>query len=219
MIDRTSHNSPVLDAWQAELLDAIEPLTAGHTLVVTRGHSLPVDQLRTIENYGRLNGLLAACPEFVRDNLVDKVAFEQDLAVMVYRWQRLWSLLLNKFSTTGGKQGAKINPPYAAVCLYDYFRSPGENMKGKLIQPSPHIKDVPSADDIEKGAFKPCPIDFSQHVDGGVNIGLVEEIMKTAKAELERRAREEAFIGPRIRNITVEPANGCVHIDLTGRTA
>lgn len=208
MIDRTTHNSPVLDYWQNWALDMVEPHTDGHSLVVTRGHSLPVDQLRTIERYGRSNGLLQSgrFPEFVRDDLASKIDTSDGA---IYRWQRLWSELLRLYSETNGVHGAKINPPFAAVCLYNYVNVAGVNKKGMVIDPSPHIVDI-----AVSPKDRPCPIDFSAKVDGVPDLALLVSILKTAQADIQKQARR-GYRGPQIRNITPEPANGCGHVDLT----
>jgi len=86
-------------------------------------------------------------------------------------------------------KGFIINPPVAAEALYDYVRN-GVNKKGQLILPSPHILSN--------------PIDFSSRVDGIPNIAEVTIMLQHAKDG-----------GAKIRYITPEVKNGCVHIDLS----
>lgn len=193
----------LLDDRQKKVIFNIQEHTFGHLLYVTRGHSRPLDQLRTIEQYAHAQNCLFS--EFIHDNLLDKTKiWIKGIEKEVYLWQQTWAMLLHLYHTSNGKRGAKINPPFAAECLFDYVAD-GRNKIGEIISPSPHIKEL---DD-----HKPCPIDFSQRTDGrlldgvmlgGVpNIKIVAQIMETAKAA-----------GAGIRNITVEPANGCVHIDI-----
>lgn len=47
-----------------------------------------------------------------------------------FKWQIIWSKLLNLKII--------VSPPIRAICLLDYIRPNGENMKGKYINPSPH---------------------------------------------------------------------------------
>ena len=200
MIARTTH-SPKLDYWQNAGLDSIEPYTEGYVVTVTRGHSLPIEQLNTIHKYAIANFDLAQFPEYEKGNLTDRTTLED--GTEVYLWQRVWSELLRIFSATNGKKGAKINPPLAAVCLFDYIVN-NVNKKGQIISPSPHIGDV-----NESPKVKPRPIDFSQKI---VNESTGE---KTANIDLVASFMNEAKTNEvPIRNVTVEYANGCVHIDL-----
>jgi len=183
----------ILDDRQKRVIFAVQEhtVTAGVTLTVTRGHSTPVEQLKTIERYARdMNCLFS---EFVPGNVHDKTTvWRGGKELQAYCWQQTWSALLFR--------GVIINPPLAAVCLEHYVNASGVDMNGQIIYPSPHIKDVNDP--------QPCPIDFSARVDRGtkaerVDIKLVTEILTKAKAA-----------GAGIRFIKPEPRNVCVHCDL-----
>ncbi len=193
----------ILDDHQKQVLLNIQPHTVGFTLLVTRGHSSPLDQLRTIEQFAHAHTCLFS--EFIHDNLHDKTkVWIRGEEKEVYLWQQTWSMLLHLYWMSKGLRGAKVNSPFAAECLFDYVAD-GRNKKGEIIQPSPHIKELTDP--------KPCPIDFSQRINGrivnGDMIGGTPDIH--AVAGIMEKAKSA---GAGIRNITVEPANGCVHIDI-----
>ena len=191
----------VLDERQRSIIAAVDPHAEaeGVALTVTRGHSSPLEQLAMIERKARENNCLFK--EFVSENLNDQALIWRDGKQMqAYLWQQSWSALLLK--------GIVINPPLAAVCLEHYIRPSSEDMYMKIMYPSPHIKEVPTPDQIKRGEYTPCPIDFSARVDRGtkaerVDIKLVTEILTKAKAA-----------GAGIRFIKPEPRNVCVHCDL-----
>lgn len=176
--------SAILDDRQRKVIKAIEPFTTGLDMEVTRGHDTPHGQLQTIAKYARQNGLYF--PEFSTD--VEDLAMTVEIPTVgrVRTWERMWSKLLNI--------GVIINPPMPGKVLFPYARPSGDQMLGKMIDPSPHIKAL---DDP-----KPCPIDFSAKVNGVPNIHLATQIMSKAKDA-----------GAGIRKIVPEIKNGCVHID------
>jgi hypothetical protein len=200
VIDRISHKHPVLDEWQNEVLDQCEPFIHDCTVTVTRGHSLPIDQLRIIEQYAENEHITSMLPEFRHDDLLGKVDIPG--FGIVYRWQRIWSQLLYMYSTTQRKHGALINPPYQAICLTDYIRADGTNMNGQLIYPSPHI--VPMD---ENPKVKPCPIDVSAYA-------VINGHREYAIVDIEAMFNHAKISGAKIRSIQPEPANGCVHLNL-----
>jgi hypothetical protein len=179
----TKKPGAVFDPNQLAVLSHIEPFTTGMDLLATRGHSSPQEQIATIENFAQQHGCLAKFPEFIPGGPVD-VKKDVPGAGLVYHWQRLWSWLLHI--------GLVVNPPENAICLFEYERPSGEQMKGKVIHSSTHIVGE------ENGQW---PIDFSQKVNGVPNIHLVEQLMIKAKAA-----------GAGIQFIKVETGNGCVHI-------
>jgi len=184
------------DTWQERVLEEIAFFTDGYTLTATRGHSSPLDQLRIIEQYARQHDVLLK--PFVKDDLYTRV-FDANENAEIYLWQHSWSALLNLYHITGGEKGKKINPPLAATCLRDYVNSAGVNQRGKTIVPSPHIAGG------KNGAW---PIDFSGNIllaDGSkmTSLDIVADIMHEAQLS-----------GVAISNITREPGNNCVHIDL-----
>jgi len=182
----------VLDDKQRKIIAAVDPhaLAAGVTLTVTRGHSTPIKQLKTIETAARANECLFS--EFVPGNVHDQTRiWRGGKEMQAYLWQQTWSALLIK--------GIVINPPLAAICLEHYHRPNNEDMFGQIIYPSPHIKELDNP--------LPCPIDFSARVDRltrteRTDIALVTEILTKAKDA-----------GAGIRFIKPEPKNVCVHCD------
>ena len=152
----------VLDANQKKIIARIEKFCGKNRLKVTRGHSMPQEQLAIIERFGNDHGCIF--PEFVSNGPVDLKVVLAGLG-LVYHWQRTWSRLLH--------MGVVVNPPLSAPCLDDYTRPSGENMKGKLIDESAHIS----------GQKNGCwPMDFSCKVNGVPNFGLVTVILEKAKA-------------------------------------
>lgn len=172
----------VLDENQKEIISRIAVVCGGNRLTVTRGHSLPQEQLNIIRRFAIGHGCLL--PEFVKNGPVD---LKTELAGigLVYHWQRTWSKLLHL--------GVVVNPPHTAICLEEYTRPSGENMKGKEIPESAHIA----------GQNNRCwPIDFSARVNGAVNFAQVRDILEQARIS-----------GAGIRAVKVERGNTCVHVD------
>ncbi|MEK6744279.1 MAG: hypothetical protein AABZ15_11735 [Nitrospirota bacterium] len=174
-------DSAVLDDKQRRVIAKIEPFTTGLDLRVTRGHSTPLSQLSTIAKLAK--EYKVSFPEFSQDNVDEMV--EVPGVGLVYRWQRTHSRLLHI--------GVIVNPPRTCTILESYVRPTGEEMLGKLMDPSPHITSD--------------PIDFSQKVNGVPNIKLAARILTRAKAA-----------GAGIKYVKIENVNGCCHCDLE-RTA
>ena len=161
-------------------------LPAGITLIATRGHSTPLEQLHIIGAYSQ--GF--HYPEFNSHDVHAMTDVELDGKVThEYCWLRTWGECLHR--------GLIINPPLAAVVPFDYKRN-GVNKKGLLIPASNHIVPL----DIDP-LVKTCPIDFSQMIGPHADIVQVAAIMQKA---------QEA--GVPILSITIEHGNGCVHIVL-----
>lgn len=95
-----------------------------HVAYVTSIKRTAEDQLRTIKEYCVLNKIDKEFPEIRTCGVSDK------LPDGTYAWQKAWSRLLNK--------GIIINPPLAAVVLFDYYKN-GKNKKGETIPPSGHF--------------------------------------------------------------------------------
>jgi hypothetical protein len=151
----------ILDDNQKEVISRIAVICGDNRLTVTRGHSMPQEQLDLIERFGKDHGCIF--PEFIPDGPVD-LKKECAEVGLVYHWQRTWSRLLHL--------GVVVNPPLSAICLDDYTRPSGEKMKGKVIHKSAHIA----------GQVNGCwPIDFSARVNGQVNFDLVRDIMDQAR--------------------------------------
>lgn len=180
----TIRKTAVLDERQKKVIKAIEPFTTGMDMEVTRGHDTPRGQLQTIAKYARQNGVYF--PEFSPDIVDIGLIVDIPIVGRVRTWERVWSKLLSI--------GVIINPPLAGKCLFPYVRASGESMLGKMIDPSPHIKEL---DDP-----KPCPIDFSAKVNGISNIKLATQILNKAKDA-----------GAGIRFVKPEIRNACVHCD------
>jgi hypothetical protein len=195
MVDLTSHN-PVLDYWQLEVILRAAPIFGDHQVIVTRGHSSPLGQLALIRKFVVECGI-TQFPQVINEPWNEKISPFGD--TVVYPWQEAWSELLHQYSLTGGKKGRKINPPLAAVCLFDYIVGT-VNKKGTIISASPHIVPMPPEVDPKD---KATPIDWSVWVDGMPRIGLMTRLSNDCLS---------ANIG--VKNITVEPANGCIHWDL-----
>lgn len=167
----------VLDDKQRRVIARIEPFTTGLDLLVTRGHATPLAQLTTIARFARIHGV--KFPEFKPLNVDEMI--EIPGVGLVYRWQRTHSRLLHL--------GVIVNPPRTCTILESYVRATGEQMLGKLMDPSPHITGD--------------PIDFSQKVNGIANITLCANILGRAR---------QAGVG--IKHIKIERVNGCCHCDL-----
>ena len=95
-----------------------------HVAYVTSIKRTAEDQLRTIKEYCILNKIDKEFPEIRNCSVSNK------LPDGTYIWQKAWSRLLNK--------GVIINPPLAAVVLFDYYKN-GKNKKGEVIPPSGHF--------------------------------------------------------------------------------
>lgn len=109
-----------------QVIEDLDPFTGDLILDITSGVRTPDEQLSIIGKYAAVQGV--SFPEYEAGNLYEKVLVpyrEKD----VYRWQRVWSALLNR--------GIIINPPLAAEVLDDYFRD-GVNRLGQTIPGSPH---------------------------------------------------------------------------------
>jgi len=138
-----------------------------HEAIVTSIVRTPEKQLSIIVDYCIKYGVPVST-----DWDVDKKIGEY------YCWQKSWSRLLNL--------GVIINPPYAAVCLEDYYKN-GVNKKGQVINPSPHF--------------------FGKAFDigGGIN-GINDELEIISYA-----MGQDKNLG--ILKIVLERANNCVHCD------
>jgi hypothetical protein len=164
------------------LTPAIDPVILGLdvyfaeaelTSYVSSGLRSPLDQLKLIRRFAVLKSVARDFPEILSCGLTDK-KFYNDRAV--YSWQPAWSQLLNI--------GVIINPPVAAVALFDYMRD-GINKKGELIQPSPHTRGT---------AFD---------LDGGEDdLDLEQRTVQMAIGEVE------GLIG-----CLIERQNDCLHVD------
>lgn len=174
------------DPYQLSVLSRIEAIDPDASLIATRGHSTPAEQLHIIGAYSQ--GF--QYPEFDAQDVHGMCDVELDgKTVRVFKWYRTWGECLHR--------GFIINPPLAAIVPFDYIRG-AVNKKGQLIQASAHCIELDADPSV-----KPCPIDFSQMIGPHADIERVAAIMEQAKLS-----------GVPIRNITVEHGNGCVHVDL-----
>jgi hypothetical protein len=191
----------VIDNHQRSIIDKIEPFILPENLIcsVTRGHSSPQGQLDTIIKYATQWKI--TYPEFKVGQAINVQAFVDGYG-SIYWWQRVWSGLLQMFSDSNGKKGAKINPPISAICIANYVVD-GVSKRGQVINPSPHIKAL---DDP-----KPCPIDFS----GNIHDINDPKYVHTDLNQVVKYLTNAKNAGVGIRNITVEPANNCCHIDIS----
>jgi hypothetical protein len=156
--------SAVLDDYQKSVLSQIDDMFPGIGLLVSRGHSTPLEQLYLIGYYSQ--GF--HYPEFTPQDVYKMVDVEYEgKSVNAYAWWRTWGESLHR--------GIIINPPLPAMAPYDYF----------------------------KNGVIPCPIDFSQKINGSPDIERVNSCMIAAKAS-----------GVPISYVTIEHGNGCVHIGL-----
>ena len=172
----------VLDGNQKEIITRIALACGDDRLTVTRGHSTPQEQLSLIHRFAVANECVF--PEFIPNGPID-LKVELSGVGLVYHWQRTWSRLLH--------MGVVVNPPHTAICLEEYTRPSGEQMKGKLIDESAHIVGQ------KNGCF---PLDFSARVNGKINFARVRDVLEKAKAA-----------GAGIKEIKLERGNTCVHID------
>lgn len=129
----------------------------------------PKDQLRIIIDYAKK---LKVPVDFTENDFDVKIGDR-------YIWQKTWSRLLNL--------GVIISPPRPAVCLEDYIRG-GVNMKGKVINASPH--------------FTGYAFDIS-----GQNLDKIIKVIEKAKLE-------DQNLKILIKNYLVEHNNNCVHVDV-----
>lgn len=139
---------------------------------VTAGERDSFDQLRTIRKYCIRYKIDAEYPEILTCKPTDKLPNGE------YVWQRPWSKLLNI--------GVIINPPYPAICLFDYIRD-GKNRKGKQIGHSPHY--------------------YKRALDIGG--GLDHDI--TNEQKVVQAAKDDGL--PGLVGFLPERKNNCVHVD------
>ncbi len=140
----------------------------------------PESQLGIIRGYLSTKSLASEYPVGMKCALEEKIKWYDPYkgqTIEVYGWQPAWSKLLNI--------GVIINPPLAAECLHDYHRR-GVNVRGKLIQPSPHFRGV--AFDI-----------------GGAANGIADELQIVSTAMGERL--------PGMVSYLAEHDNNAIHID------
>ena len=176
----------VIDEYQESVLSMIDAMFPNMGLLVSRGHSTPLEQLGIIDHYS--SGF--QYPEFNPADVHEMAEVDYEgKSVSNYAWWRTWGECLHR--------GIIVNPPLAAMVPYDYFK--GEvNQKGMLKHASNH--EIAADADPSK---TPCPIDFSQKINGLPDILKVYRCMEQAKAA-----------GIPIEDIVIEHGNGCVHIDL-----
>lgn len=167
--------TPVIDF----AIHEVDPYFKDLPALVTSGYRDPGHQLQVIRNYLSSKGLAAAHPEAMTCLLDDKV-WSDVYHQMVYRWQLGWSALLHA--------GVIINPPYATVCLLDYFgpTKTGINHKGAVIPQTPHATGL---------AFNL----------GGGNNGPQDEL---ACIEAAMRAGCKSIVNP-----LLERENNCLHVN------
>src|SRR3990172_2220519 len=135
-------------------LKAIDEYAHGFIIDVSSGLRTPEEQLSIIGKYAAFQGV--RFPEYEPGNVLEKV-YVADENRDLYRWQRVWSRLLNL--------GIIINPPLAAEVLEDYIRD-GINKKGLLIPGSPHY----SGNDFDISGGR-----------GGMHMTEITGILKKAK--------------------------------------
>lgn len=112
-------------------LPMLDPFFDNLPTLITSGYRSSRDQVEVILQLAKSNGLYGNFTELREFKDSDPaVKFPFDSKEQIYWWQRAWSKLL--------ENGVIVNPPLMATCLYDYIRSSGENMKGKVLQPSNH---------------------------------------------------------------------------------
>src|SRR3990167_7815941 len=83
-----------------------------HYAKITSIYRSPEQQLQVIKDYIKQKGLDKEFPKIFDCNVKDKI---QTGKQEYYKWQGAWSRLLNK--------GIIINPPFKAICLYDYIKN------------------------------------------------------------------------------------------------
>lgn len=151
---------------------------------VTSGKRSNYDQLRIIKDYAKRKAIENLFPEFLESysSPIEKKVVVEGFGE-IYWWQRVWSKLLNL--------GIIINPPLAAMVLFDYFR-PGNpvNQKGT----------------IKGGGVNPHVTGYSFDVSAGKEkLRVVAEIVGYAKEE------GKAFIKDYL--VEAGPEQSAVHID------
>lgn len=146
---------------------------AGVVAWVTSGIRNSMDQLNTIVKYCKKYHVDNEFPEVLTCLPTDKRKDGK------YVWQPAWSRLLNI--------GVIINPPFPAVCLFDYY-SDGKNKKGRLIGHSPHY--------------------YGNGVDigGGVDHDISNELPPVQRALADKL--------PGLKSYLVERKNNCIHLNV-----
>lgn len=94
---------------------------------VTSVKRTAADQLSIINQYALRYSIHLEFPLHTGD---PAERYEHTNYGVLYKWQCVWSRLLNK--------GVIINPPLRAKVLFDYWRR-GVNKKGRMINPSQHF--------------------------------------------------------------------------------
>lgn len=115
-------------------VDLIDPFFDGELSIITSGLRTPQEQVELIISKMQKHGIYADFPEVDLHRGSDVGSSLEIEDSLLFWWQRGWSKLL--------QIGEIINPPIACMCLYDYFRPNKENMKGKVIQESPHSHGI-----------------------------------------------------------------------------
>jgi hypothetical protein len=98
----------------------------------------------------------------------------------MFWWQRTWSKLLNL--------GFIVNPPIAAVCLYNSFRDNGSNRKGVVINATPHASGL------------------AYDIGGGTDHRPNDEYAILLQAQKDPSTL--------ITSMTLETMNNCVHVNI-----
>lgn len=148
-----------------------------HRAVVTSILRTPESQLELIRRESIKRGtnnefpLIASCTLTTIANL----------KTGIYVWQQAWSRLLSL--------GYIINPPIAAVVLFDYWNN-GKNKKGELIHPSGHFTGR-CFDIGGRGGLDNTPVDEVEIISGA----------------MARNPR----IG--VRSFLLERENNCLHVN------
>ena len=155
------------------VMNEIEEVEDDFVLYFTSGFRGANDQLRIIVEKARIHKIVY--PELDPTNVNKKITIPE-FSYDVYTWYRTWGKLLNI--------GEIVNPPFDAICPYDYINSSGVNKKGQLILQTPHARGR---------AF-----DVAARPD-----------MATVEAKIKMLM--ERKVG--IKNYKVEPVNGAVHCD------
>lgn len=119
------YKKAILDERTNALLCSIDKYWPPNSEIVTSVIRTEEDSLRLIRDFLKAEGLHLKYPEAMTCGIKDKLPDGN------YVWQKGWSALLNA--------DIIVNPPYAAICLMDYF-SDGVNKIGKVIGQSPHVR-------------------------------------------------------------------------------
>lgn len=168
--------TPVTD----KVIVALEPYFAEkqHKAIVTSVLRTPESQLELIKKECIRRGMDKEFPKILTCG-VDSIT---NLKTGIYAWQQAWSRLLSL--------GYIVNPPKAAVVLFDYWKN-GKNKKGEIIQPSSHL--LGTAFDIGgRGGLDKTPADEVEIISGAM-------------------ARNPK-IG--IRSFLLERENNCLHVNV-----